>query len=102
MKDNPPLITAVIATVVFAFSALVLFITRTPAGDLSVAGVALVGPLVGAVVASYFHTTAISQGAAINTAGAAAGAAAASGQSVQATGSTGNAAVRVGPDVSKA
>jgi hypothetical protein len=79
--SNDQLTTAVIAIMVFLFGGFLLFITRTPAGDLSVAAVALVGPLVGAVVASYFHTQATAAGANISATGAAQGAAAASGQS---------------------
>ena len=78
---NMPKTSAVVACLVYFFAAFVLYITRTPGGDLSTAAVALCGPLVTAVTVYYFHSEATSTGAAISATGAAAGAAAATGQS---------------------
>ena len=88
--------TGVLAVVVFLFSGFILYITRTPAGDLSTAAVALVGPLCGAVGAYYFHSQASQQGATISATGAAAGAAAAAGQSTTINTAAGQTSVTTG------
>lgn len=81
MKDPNTAWGAVVALGVLAFAAFLLYITRTGGGELSTAAVALVGPPVGAVVAHFFQSRATANGAAIGTAGVAAGVAAVSGQS---------------------
>lgn len=81
-NDNRP---TLVALVVFAFSAFLLYITRTPTGDLSTAAVALCGPLVGAVVAWFFHAQVSGQAATISAAGVASGVAAVARQDTAAT-----------------
>lgn len=69
-----------VALVVFVFAGFLLYITRTPTGDLNTGAVALVGPPIGAVVAYFFHAQGSAQGAAISAAATAAGVTAAAGQ----------------------
>jgi hypothetical protein len=88
MKNNQTT-TALIAFIVFVFSGFVLYITRPVGGGLDTAGVALVGPIVGAVVASYFHLSTTGQAADISSAAVAVGVSAATTPNSQApTGST--------------